>query len=466
MGRFKKVAFFPYAYNEWLELCLLFFMDTRGSAKEVFYDFGWKVNKFEPTVYYSAVRSFMTMTKGIFLQDSFAGAREDICFDEDHLYKWYQEGLESLVYRNKSPLIHWIIDNCLGIFYQLPFYKPRESLNDEIQKLEGMEHYEFNWVPIESFEDQSTKNLVSDLNKRLIIKSMSKLIKLQKDHVSEIERIELCEKTGEEYVKLDISRPHFAILWTDPREVWRYHYPALFIPNLIDENDIWKTYHCFDGEYPNENQLKSLKGVLIPGNVDSPLDDSLPYLVEFKKFIKILYSEYRHIRIVGSWAGHQLITIALGGEVAKWDIDVPLTLGKYKNMITKEMKRMEEFKTTFGKNYEKDHIYIIRSHSYEVTKMPEGGQTLAKCKFGEWDIYKIGDRVLSLQPHPEFTELFLEYHILNRIKPDNLGEIKHNLYEEEIKNQGSQVLEMIRMFLKNKPLDDGDNEENKDQEDE
>lgn len=134
MSRFNKVAFFPYTFNECMELVLLFFMDTRGTAKEVLYDFGCKPNEFEPTVYYAAVRSFMTMTRGIFTEGSFAGARDDIIFDEENLYHCYQDGIESLIFNHKYPLFHSIIDNCLSIFYPLPFYKEREILNSEIQK--------------------------------------------------------------------------------------------------------------------------------------------------------------------------------------------------------------------------------------------------------------------------------------------------------------------------------------------
>jgi len=87
--------------------------------------------------------------------------------------------------------------------------------------------------------------------------------------------------------------------------------------------------------------------------------------------------------------------------------------------------------------------------------MPEGGELLASSDYGEYDIYKIGNRVLCMQTHPEFTEFFLDNHILKRIfeqeiiDGDYLDEIRHNLYAEDLPSHGSTFLKMIRLFMKN-----------------
>lgn len=340
-----------------------------------------------------------------------------------------------------------------------------------------MEHYEFNWLPIESFDDQSTKNLLSDFNKKVITKNRLTLLNLQKQHVTFLEDLEDYNKNKSknleegipEPVEYVAKKPDFAICCTDPRDVWRHHYPALFIPHLVDEGECWKTYHCFDDEYPTEDELKNLKGIIVPGNVDSPLDEH-HYLVKFKEFIARIYTEYPSIKLVGSCAGHQLITIALGGEVSKAQIDDPITIGKFKIDISNEMNELEEFRAGFGENYNRDHIYIIRSHGFYVTGLPPDATALASSDFGDYDIYHIGDRVLSFQPHPEFTEKFVEYHILKRIlKTEFINEeyynrIKRNLYDEGIHNQGVQALAMVRAFLK-KSDEEPPSEEEKDSDD-
>ena len=169
-------------------------MDVRGTAKEVLYDFGCKPNSYEPTVYYSAVRSFTLMTRGIFSKHSFAGTQTKFSFEEADLYEWYQPGLEEMFYNNKYPLLHSVMGSSLGIFYPLPFYKDRDTLNTEIQKIEGMENFEYNWVPIESFDDQSTKSLVSEVNKKFMNENKNALKDIQKRHQEYLEEVEEYEK--------------------------------------------------------------------------------------------------------------------------------------------------------------------------------------------------------------------------------------------------------------------------------
>jgi hypothetical protein len=153
-------------------------MDARGTAKEVLYDFGAKPTENEPTVYYTAVRRinqliklFTTWEGGDFKPDSFNAAHQDDEFDDDKLYHCYQSGLKDMIYNTKLPLIHSIIsittkficneiritDDHLNLFYPLPCYKERDALNEELHKQKDMEHLEFNWVPIGSFEDLSTR---------------------------------------------------------------------------------------------------------------------------------------------------------------------------------------------------------------------------------------------------------------------------------------------------------------------
>ena len=209
-----------------------------------------------------------------------------------------------------------------------------------------------------------------------------------------------------EPIEFKAPLPDFAILWTDSKDVWKYHYPALFIPQLIDSGEVWKPYLWYADDYPTELELKNLRGVVIPGNIDSPLDDSLDYLAKFIEFIQNIYNNYPKIKMIGGCFGHQIITRALGGTVIKLPLDIPLALGKHKIAITKAFKQMERFKESFDEKVAINYIYVNRSHSFGVTEMPAGGEQLAKSKYGDYDIYKIGDRMLSFQPHPEFTEKF------------------------------------------------------------
>jgi GMP synthase-like glutamine amidotransferase len=106
---------------------------------------------------------------------------------------------------------------------------------------------------------------------------------------------------------------------------------------------------------------------------------------------------------------------------------------------------MQEFKTAFGDKYSEDYIVVLRSHGWYVNKLPNNAEGLAQSEYGDFDIYRIGDRVLSMQPHPEFTEKFIEFHILNRIvkngtiSEEYYKEVIENLYDPDVQMQGTEV---------------------------
>ena len=158
-----------------------------------------------------------------------------------------------------------------------------------------------------------------------------------------------------------------------------------------------------------------MKGIVIPGNIDSPLDDTLGYLKNFMNFINNIYQNYPHIKLVGICFGHQILARALGGTVIKLPLDVPIAIGKHQISITKEFKQMEGFNDCFEEMSTTNWIYLNRWHRFGVVEMPPGGELLAKSKYSDYDIYKIGDRVFSFQPHPEFTE---KTHWISYIKED------------------------------------------------
>ena len=201
----------------------------------------------------------------------------------------------------------------------------------------------------------------------------------------------------------------------------------------MENNETWKVYHCFDGEYPSELELEHLRGIIIPGNEDDP-DDDFEYLTKTQDLIRLIFDKYPNIRMFGSCAGHQLIAMALGGKCQRLpDLKGPMIFGKHYTNVTQEMKDMEEFKTVFGK--ETDRICVIRSHGWIVSELPEGAVSLGGGDHGDYDFYKIGDRILSSQPHPEFTEKFEEYHELYPMLKQDQNSTYPNALTEAYKDE-------------------------------
>ena len=201
MQKFERVAFFPYSFDESNELSILFYTDLDAENEYVLNDFGWESRQYEPTVYYSAVRSFSTLTRGIFSSCSSTADKSEWNFDDKIDFNMYQSGLKDLVSKKKYPLINSVVDNVLAIFYPLPFFKDRDSLNSLIQQADGMQNFEFNWVSIESFDDQSTKSLVSDLNRKFLNENRNALKDIQVRHQEYLEEVAAFDKNRDKNIE-------------------------------------------------------------------------------------------------------------------------------------------------------------------------------------------------------------------------------------------------------------------------
>jgi len=96
--------------------------------------------------------------------------------------------------------------------------------------------------------------------------------------------------------------------------------------------------------------------------------------------------------MVGGCFGHQLIAQALGGEVAK--SDKGWGLGVHAHPVMKREAWM-----TGGP----DVPNVVVSHQDQVLTPPEGAVVLAGNAFCPNAMLRIGDRILTLQGHPEMN---------------------------------------------------------------
>ena len=62
----------------------------------------------------------------------------------------------------------------------------------------------------------------------------------------------------------------------------------MIFPHFLDEGDHWEFYHFFEGEFPSKEDLKTLKGIIIAGNIESVNSDVPIFLSELPKELKIV----------------------------------------------------------------------------------------------------------------------------------------------------------------------------------
>ena len=298
MSQFSEVGFFPYNINDQGDLVILFQRNLKGPSPELFSDFGWHINKFEPSIYFSAVRGFLTKSFGLFSAQNDPGSEaieishvinkntitiegsnflvpffEDIeepNFNEDNLYLCYLSSLHELLYYTKYLVIHYICDEYLGIFYPLPSYTNVDVINKIMAESKGYTKIEFSWVKLEDFILEWVSNsddldpqfvrpskLVSSFDYSVIWSNASKLLDIQLRALPQVE-----EEYDDELYQLR-PLPNYGIILLEPKEYWVGLYEAMIFPWLLDNGDYWEFYHGFEGEFPSTEELNSLKGIVI-----------------------------------------------------------------------------------------------------------------------------------------------------------------------------------------------------------
>ena len=120
-----------------------------------------------------------------------------------------------------------------------------------------------------------------------------------------------------------------------------------------------------------------------------------PWIVELMAFIRRSYQLGK--KLVGICFGHQILAQALGGHVEKsakgWGLGLkPFTVNSAKSW-------MAESSGTCA-------LYFV--HQDQVTDLPPNAEHLAGNDFCPNVMYTIGEQVLGVQGHPEFTRAIMQ----------------------------------------------------------
>jgi GMP synthase (glutamine-hydrolysing) len=119
--------------------------------------------------------------------------------------------------------------------------------------------------------------------------------------------------------------------------------------------------------------------------------------------------------LVGICFGHQIIAQALGGKVEKSDKGWAVGHQTY--------------------FYGDTPIGANAWHQDQVVALPEGADVIAGNDFCEYAALSYGGRILTMQPHPEFTDEFVEGMLRERAP----GVVPDDLIEKALANKDAVV---------------------------
>lgn len=210
-------------------------------------------------------------------------------------------------------------------------------------------------------------------------------------------------------------------------------YPDMFIALLTAQAPdlCCRVYDVERGEYPDE--LDEVDAYLITGSKASVYDKT-PWILGLTSFVQEVHRQRK--KLVGICFGHQLIAQALGGRVEKspkgWGV----------GLHTHRFSSLPSWHDQGDSNLD-----ILVSHQDQVVRPAAGAQVLASSEFCDNAVSQVGEHILTLQGHPEFTKDYARALMMERRNLLDDDVLQAGLATLAGEQQGPRVAAWIARFI-------------------
>lgn len=159
---------------------------------------------------------------------------------------------------------------------------------------------------------------------------------------------------------------------------------------------MFETYECeiyfvCDGQFPNDPYECD---VWVVGGSHLSVYDNVGWIHELKSFVQSIYQAEK--KYVGVCFGHQMLAQALDGKVEK--ANSGWCLGTQPFDIVEKASWM---------NPDADQVSVLMLCQDQVVQLPSESRLLAANIHCPVAMYQVGDRMIGIQGHPEFSKAYL-----------------------------------------------------------
>ncbi|MBV1787193.1 glutamine amidotransferase [Marinobacterium sp. D7] len=211
-------------------------------------------------------------------------------------------------------------------------------------------------------------------------------------------------------------------------------YADMFVDLLGPQAHDYSVFNVRDGEFPQS--IDQCDGWIITGSKCGVYDD-LPWMRTLKQLIIDIYEA--DIPMVGICFGHQIIASAFGAKVAKYEGGWGVGLHSY--AIEGDHPFLDAGERRFTLN---------AMHQDQVLELPHNAQLFATSEFCRYAGLVYGNRILTLQAHPEFNKDYERDLVLARkgaVVPDEVADRGLATLTADAKIDSATVAKWMARFL-------------------
>ncbi|WP_299729870.1 type 1 glutamine amidotransferase [uncultured Tateyamaria sp.] len=154
-------------------------------------------------------------------------------------------------------------------------------------------------------------------------------------------------------------------------------YDAMFARLLGGHGFAFETFNVVDMEFPSGPE--ACEGWIVTGSKHGAYEDH-PFIPPLEELIRDIHGADRPM--LGICFGHQIIAQAMGGKVEKWDGGWVVGRQSY--------------------DYKGQALAINAWHQDQVVDVPPTASVIASADTCQNAALVYGDRIWTIQPHPEF----------------------------------------------------------------